>query len=40
MVGDQERTLAAGCDDYDPKPVDFDRLIAKMQAQLDRKAAP
>ena len=37
MAGDRERTLAAGCDDYDTKPVDFPRLIEKIQAILTRK---
>src|SRR6516164_1911198 len=34
MAGDQEKALEAGCDDYDTKPVEFARLLAKIQALL------
>jgi two-component system cell cycle response regulator DivK len=34
MAGDREKALAAGADDFDTKPVEFDRLLAKMQALL------
>ena len=40
MAGDRERALGAGCDDYDTKPVEFARLLAKIQALLESKAAP
>jgi len=36
MDGDLEKCLAAGCDDYDTKPVDLPRLLEKMHAQLSR----
>jgi CheY-like chemotaxis protein len=36
MAADQDRALAAGCDDFDTKPVDFDRLVAKIDALLSR----
>lgn len=35
MVGDRETALDAGCDDYDTKPVEFKRLLDKIQALLD-----
>jgi two-component system, cell cycle response regulator DivK len=39
MVGDREQALAAGCDDYDTKPVEFPRLMEKIEAQLHRTRA-
>jgi CheY-like chemotaxis protein len=37
MPGDREKCLEAGCDEYDTKPIDFARLMEKIQAQLDKK---
>jgi two-component system cell cycle response regulator DivK len=31
MTGDREKALAAGCDDFDTKPIELDRLIKKME---------
>jgi CheY-like chemotaxis protein len=39
MSGDREKALEAGCNDFDTKPVDLERLVAKMQALLPRGGA-
>jgi len=34
MAGDREKAMEAGCDDYDTKPVEISRLLAKIAALL------
>ena len=34
MAGDKEKCLEAGCNDYDTKPVEFPRLLGKIQEFL------
>lgn len=36
MQGDRERALSVGCEDYDTKPFQFARLLAKIQTLLQR----
>jgi CheY-like chemotaxis protein len=35
MAGDREQALQAGCDDYDSKPIEFSRLLGKIQALIE-----
>ena len=37
MAGDREKALEAGCDDYDTKPIEFERLLKKVEALLQAK---
>ncbi len=39
MAGDRERSLEAGCDDFDTKPVEFERLLGKINTLLAGRAA-
>ncbi len=36
MDGDRQAALDAGCDEYDTKPVDLERLLVKVLALLER----
>ena len=39
MLGSREQALAAGCDEFDTKPVDFDRLMQKINVVLANSRA-
>ncbi len=39
MEGDREKALAAGCDDFDTKPVELPRLLGKIEALLGRETS-
>ena len=40
MVGEMEKALAAGCDDFDTKPVELQRLLGKIRALVPGGEAP
>jgi CheY-like chemotaxis protein len=40
MDGDREKALAAGCDDFDTKPVELPRLLVKIRALAPSGSAP
>ena len=40
MAGDREKALATGCDDFDTKPIEFDRLLAKIEQALATQLPP
>jgi CheY-like chemotaxis protein len=40
MAGDREKALAAGCNEYETKPIEFARLLEKIQALLGGAATP
>ena len=37
MAGDREKALATGCDEFETKPIDFDRLLPKIERLIDAK---
>ncbi len=38
MTGEKERAFEAGCDDFDTKPVDFERLLGKINALIPQES--
>jgi CheY-like chemotaxis protein len=40
MAGDREKALAAGCNDFDTKPIELPRLLEKIRALLAKRPVP
>ena len=40
MAGEREKALESGCDDFDTKPIEFKRLLEKIEARIGRGQAP
>ena len=40
MASDRQKAVEAGCDDYDTKPIEFPRLLGKIQALLAQEGTP
>lgn len=40
MEGERQKALAAGCNDYDTKPIELDRLLKKMESLLGAESSP
>jgi len=38
MAGDRDRAMESGCDDYDTKPIELNRLLGKIEALLGKTA--
>lgn len=38
MAGEKEKAFEAGCDDFDTKPVEFDRLLGKINALISQES--
>jgi DNA-binding response OmpR family regulator len=39
MSGDRDKAIAAGCDDYHAKPIDFSQLLNQIEAALTSRSA-
>jgi two-component system, cell cycle response regulator DivK len=40
MLGERRKALDAGCDDFDTKPINFARLLQKIEGLLHARPAP